>query len=47
MAGIYFAKSISDQKSYVGMKCDSLFKYILGLCEQNDTAIMGEYTDFK
>ncbi|RZB39403.1 lipase member I-like [Asbolus verrucosus] len=43
MAGIYFAESINSDKNFIGLQCDNLANYVLGLCSNRAKAVMGEY----
>ncbi|KAJ3642559.1 hypothetical protein Zmor_025324 [Zophobas morio] len=45
MSGIYFAESITNGKSFVGLQCDNIASYLLGLCSGRTKAVMGEFVD--
>ncbi|KAJ8917649.1 hypothetical protein NQ315_005096 [Exocentrus adspersus] len=46
-AGLYFAESIrGNTKKFIGVECDNIANYLLGLCTNGRKAVMGESVNF-
>ncbi|CAH0555099.1 unnamed protein product [Brassicogethes aeneus] len=47
LAGIYFSETIRNLTRFVGVECNNRQSFILGHCNKNRKAIMGEYTELR